>query len=238
MALAGLAVSTAKSRKRSSLFPFACSGAVFRGKFIAYLKRAFASGQLEFHGQLQPYANSAIFQWLLRKAVRRDWIVYAKRPFTSPTCVLKYLAGYTHRVAISNRRLIDIEDGCVRFRYKDYADAHQAKVMTLATDEMMRRFLMHTLPAKFVRIRYYGFLANRCRQMQLERCRKLLGVTKPQPATVPDNTQPNDIEAGADAKSCPICTVGVLIIIELPQPIRPPHFIGVARPQPAYNDSS
>jgi hypothetical protein len=226
-----------KKSKKKFFIAVSMLGAVFRGKFIAYLKQAFAAGQLDFHGQLQPYANSAIFEWLLRKAVRRDWVVYAKRPFASPTCVLKYLAGYTHRVAISNQRLIDIHEGRVRFHYKDYAHAQQAKVMTLSTDEMMRRFLMHTLPSRFVRIRYYGFLANRCRQRQLQRCRELLGAA--QPPTVADKTQPNDdLKALTDTKSCPVCKTGVLIIIELPQPVRPPHFISVPSPQPVYNDSS
>jgi len=225
-----------RKSKKKFFIPIGVLSAVFRGKFIAYLKHAFASRQLEFHGQLQPYANSAIFEWLLRKAVRRDWIVYAKRPFASPTRVLKYLAGYTHRVAISNQRLIDIQDGYVRFRYKDYAHARQAKVMTLSTDEMMRRFLMHTLPSRFVRIRYYGFLANRCRQQQLQRCRELLRAPQP---TVTDKTQSNDdLESVTDTKSCPVCKTGALIIIELPQLIRSPNFIRAARPQPAYNDSS
>ena len=145
------------------------------------LKQAFASGRLAFHGQLRPLRDPAAFEQRLNHAVRHDWVVYAKRPFASPTCVLKYLARYTHGVAISNRRLVALHDGQVSFRYKDYADQQQSKILTLHTPEFIRRFLLHTLPRGFVRIRYYGFLANRQRNERLEHCRRLLGVT-PAPA--------------------------------------------------------
>jgi hypothetical protein len=124
--------------------PFFAPGKVlsrlFRGKFIAALKRAFRSGDLEFHGRLQSLDDEAVFEQLLNKAVRHDWIVYAKRPFSSPACVLKYLARYTHRVAISNRRLVELENGRVSFRYKDYAGDQQSKVLSLSSSEFIRRF--------------------------------------------------------------------------------------------------
>ncbi len=106
---------------------------VFRGKFIDSLKRAFRSGKLEFYGRLKSLRNETEFEQLLSKSVRHDWIVYAKRPFSSPACVLKYLARYTHRVAISNQRLVKLENGRVSFRYKDYADDQQSKVLSLST---------------------------------------------------------------------------------------------------------
>lgn len=189
---------------------------VFRGKFIDLLKRAFSSGQLGFHGKLAFLAQPKAFEQRLDESVRKDWVVYAKRPFSSPTCVLKYLARYTHRVAISQRRLLDLRDGRVSFQYKDYADDGQAKVMTLGSSEFIRRFLMHTLPSGFVRIRYYGFLANRSRQERLDQCRSLLGVaSQPTPKT-DEMALP---EQGSDPSSvrnrCPVCERGNLIIINI-----------------------
>ena len=105
-----------------------------------------------------------------------EWVVYAKAPFAGPQQVLDYVGRYTHRVAISNNRLLDIEDGQVQFRYKDYRNGSQQKVMTLSADEFIRRFLLHVLPDGFQRIRYYGFLSNRHREEKLERCRQLLGM--------------------------------------------------------------
>ncbi|MFH1605493.1 MAG: IS91 family transposase [Pseudomonadota bacterium] len=233
-----------KKSDKKFLLPVRVLSAVFRGKFIARLKQAFASCQLSFHGQLQGDASPDAFETLLRRATCRDWVVYAKRPFSSPNCVLKYLARYTHRVAISNQRLVDIYDGCVRFRYKDYADAQQTKIMKLSTEEFMRRFLMHTLPAGFVRIRYYGFLANRCRQRQLKRCRQLLGVLLAQEDTNQDPPQASEEpEPAADAMRCPICKIGLLIprgtlLPDLPQPVGAPHYLRATRPHLAYNDSS
>lgn len=218
--------------------------AVFRGKFIAHLKQAHASGQLAFHGQTQPHTEPGAFERLLRKAVSKDWVVYAKRPFSSPSCVLKYLARYTHRVAISKERLIDMRDGIVRFRYKDYAHARQMKVMPLATEEFMRRFLMHTLPSGFVRIRYYGFLALRCRQHQLSRCRQLLNVPLAlEPDRQAEPTKSEDAEPAADSARCPACKTGTLTTkcTLLPHPalrVRAPHFLRTPHTSATYNDSS
>ena len=140
---------------------------------------------------------------------------YAKRPFSSPTCVLKYLARYTHGVAISNRRLVALHDGQVSFRYKDYADHQQSKILTLQTPEFIRRFLLHTLPRSFVRIRYYGFLANRQRNERLEHCRRLLGVR----STPADATNEKVLHAEDDPREpcqiCPACQRGKLVIIEV-----------------------
>jgi len=218
--------------------------AVFRGKFIAQLKQAYASGQLALHGQLQPYAEPGAFEMLLREAVSKDWVVYAKRPFSSPSRVLKYLARYTHRVAISNQRLIDMRDGFVRFRYKDYAHARQTKIMTLASEEFMRRFLMHTLPSGFVRIRYYGFLALRCRQRQLRRCRQLLDVPLAQESDrQAEPTTSEDTEPVAETTRCPACKTGTLTTkcTLLPHPalrVRAPHFLRTLHTSTNYNDSS
>ena len=144
-----------QSKRRKPFFaPEKVLGRVFRGKFIDSLKRTFRSGKLGFHGRLKSLSDEAAFEQLLNKSVRHDWVVYAKRPFSSPARVLKYLARYTHRVVISNRRLVELRNGRVSFRYKDYSDDQRSKVLSLSSSEFIRRFLMHTLPSGFVRIRY------------------------------------------------------------------------------------
>jgi hypothetical protein len=221
-----------RSKRRRPFFaPVEVLSRVFRGKFIHLLKQAFAAGRLAFHGQLQPLRDPAVFEQRLNHAVRHDWVVYAKRPFSSPTCVLKYLARYTHGVAISNRRLVALHDGQVSFRYKDYADQQQSKILTLQTPEFIRRFVLHTLPRSFVRIRYYGFLANRQRNKQLEHCRRLLGVaTEPtqvaeEKALLAEALDPREL-----CRRCPACQRGKLVIIEVVPPVprlqpRRPHIL-------------
>jgi len=225
-------ISVKSGRRRQPFFaPVRVLSRVFRGKFIALLKAAFAAGKLGFHGQLQPLGQPADFQRLLNQAVRKEWVVYAKRPFSSPVCVLKYLARYTHRVAISNRRLVGLGDGRVSFCYKDYASGQHDKIMTLDTSEFMRRFLMHTLPKGFVRIRYYGFLANRQRQQSLDRCRELLGATSLPSEPAIDEAMPiEDTQPQPPCPTCPACQRGKLVVVELlapTVPLRPrrPHML-------------
>jgi len=148
---------------------------VFRGKFIAGLKHAFRQGQLAFPGSLQALAREKAFHAFLRPLFRQDWVVYAKRPFAGPEHVLHYLARYTHRVAISNHRLLSVADGKVTFRWKDYAHGSKQRKMTVTAEEFLRRFMLHVLPRGFVRIRFSGFLANRRRQQMLPLCKQLLG---------------------------------------------------------------
>jgi Putative transposase/Transposase zinc-binding domain len=147
---------------------------VFRGKFVAGLKDAFRRGRLVFPGELQPLANDQTFCAFLRPLFRQDWVVYAKPPFGGPEHVLHYLARYTHRVAISNHRLVNVTDGGVTFRWKDYAHGSQARTMTISPDEFLRRLCLHVLPRGFVRIRFYGFLAARRRARDLPLCRRVL----------------------------------------------------------------
>jgi len=134
---------------------------IFRGKFIDALKRAFQNGQLRFEGDLKLLAQPKIFAAWLRPLFRQDWVVYLKRPFGGPEYVLHYLGRYTHRVAISNHRLVSLTDGQVTFRWRDSAHHDQQKLLSLSVDEFLRRFLLHILPKGFVRIRNFGFLANR-----------------------------------------------------------------------------
>jgi Putative transposase/Transposase zinc-binding domain len=163
-------------RAPSSFFlPVRVLSKVFRGKFADGLKRLFQARKLGFHGSLRSLADSKQFRNFLRQLFRKDWVVYAKRPFRGPEYVLQYLARYTHRVAISNHRLIAYEDGKVSFRYKDYAHGGKKRKMTVSADEFLRRFLLHVLPRGFVRIRHFGFLANRTRSRLVAICRQLLG---------------------------------------------------------------
>jgi hypothetical protein len=185
---------------------------VFRGKFIALLKQAHRRGQLQLHGRLAPLAQPNAWQQWLRRTVRREWVVYAKAPFGGPEVVLKYLARYTHRVAISNRRLLHCADGRVTFRVKDYAAGGRRGTVTLSAAEFLRRFLLHVLPKGFVRIRHFGFLANRCRRSRLNRCRELLQMapreTVTKKAAVPPQVPPTPSPAADDL--CPACRRGRL----------------------------
>jgi hypothetical protein len=150
---------------------------VFRGKYLAGLRAAHAHGRVRFFGKLTALADAAAFYAFLRPLHEKEWVVYAKRPFGGPAQVLKYLARYTHRVAISNHRLVKLEAGRVSFRYKDYADEHKHKTMTLEASEFLRRFVQHVLPHGFTKIRHYGLLANRFRAERLAISRRLLPVT-------------------------------------------------------------
>ena len=155
---------------------------VFRGKFVAGLKRAFQDGQLRFHGNLALLAQPKIFAAWVRPLFRKDWVVYAKRPFGGPQYVLQYLGRYTHRVAISNHRLLSFADGKVTIRWRDSAHNNKQKLLPLSVDEFLRRFLLHLLPQGFVRIRNFGFLANRRRATRLPLCFHLLGARQDPPA--------------------------------------------------------
>ena len=163
---------------------------VFRGKFVAGLKRAFREGQLAFPGSLKRLGEQKAFHAFLRPLFRQDWVVYAKRPFGGPEHVLHYLARYTHRVAISNHRIVNFADGKVTFRWKDYAHKSKKRLMTVTAEEFLRRFLLHTLPRGFVRIRFCGFLANRRRRELLPLCRQLLEACPLTHSTAPKNSEP------------------------------------------------
>ena len=190
---------------------------VFRGKFIDLLKTAFRQGELQFHGNLLPLATPTALEQRLDESVQKEWVVYAKPPFGGPAQVLKYLARYTHRVAISNHRLLRLENGQVTFRWKDYAHGNQPSIMTLEATEFIRRFLLHVMPQSFVRIRYYGYLANRHRQENLERCRQLLGPQQ-RPETSHNTAATWSAAApGEDrgAGQCPRCQQGRMCIVGL-----------------------
>jgi hypothetical protein len=177
---------------------------VFRGKFHEALKRAFHDGKLNFHGDLKLLAQPRTFAAWLRPVFRKDWVVYAKRPFGGPEYVLRYLGRYTHRVAISNHRLVSFADGKVTFRWRDSAHNNEQKLLTLSLDEFLRRFLLHLLPEGFVRIRNFGLLANRKRATTLPLCFYLLGAASQTKQTASPTSQ---------LWLCPKCG-GPMLVIE------------------------
>jgi len=162
---------------------------LFRGKFVAGLRVLHAAGKLGFHGQLAHLQQPGAFAALLRGLFRSDWVVYSERPFGGAEHALRYLGGYTHRVAISNHRLIALQDGCVTFRWRDSAHKNKKRRMSLRVEEFLRRFLLHVLPRGFVRIRHFGFFAHRGRATLLPICRQLLAVTDEDRTSASPQTQ-------------------------------------------------
>ena len=197
--------------------PVRVLSSVFRGKFLDLTRRAFADGKLEFQGALAKLGDADAFAAHLKKSYATDWVVYAKPPFGGPAQVLKYLARYTHRVAISNHRLVSLRNDQVQFRWKDYARGNRQRVMTLDAVEFIRRFLLHVLPKGFVRIRQYGLLANRCRTENLDRCRELIGAEDSGDIKDSICALANDGQEPA----CPTCGEGTMIrVAVLPGPLR------------------
>jgi hypothetical protein len=204
------------------LFSVIALSKVFRGKFCAGLQRLYAEGQLEFHGQLVPLARAEDFQGLVRRATGRSWVVYAKRPFAGPQQVLGYLSRYTHRVAISPGRLLalDCQKQTVTFAWKDYADGARSKAMTLGVGEFARRFCLHLLPERFVKIRHYGLLGNRQRQSRVAQARALLAQGPQSPeagkarAEVPAALAPES----PPGRVCPFCGSRRLWLVEIVPP--------------------
>ena len=199
-----------RCRKSSFFLPVRLLSHRFRKSFLRSLQRAYRNGALHFHGELQPLSEPAAFQTLCQTASAVDWVVHVKPPFGGPRRVLKYLARYTHRVAISNHRLRSLENGRLTFDWKDYADHSRTKLLTLDAIEFLRRFLLHVLPTGLVRIRQFGFLANRIRRGKLALCRLLLAAPAP-PAR--DRDCPQD--APPPPPPCPICKLGHLLLVEL-----------------------
>lgn len=204
--------------RKGFFLPVRVLSRLFRRKFVAGLRQMFDAGKLRCAGQL---AQKSQFERLLDGVSRIEWVVYAKPPFGGPEQVLKYLARYTHRVAISNHRLLEFKDGRVTLSYKDYAAGNVIKTMTLDAVEFTRRFLFHVLPTGFVRIRHYGFLANRCRRERLDLCRRLLVAASAQPVAC-DTTKPeSEPEIQREAMVCPECRQGRMIVVSRLEPLKP-----------------
>jgi hypothetical protein len=198
------------SSRRSFFLPVKVLSRVFRGKFVAALRAAFRKARIEFHGRLAPLAQRRTFAAWLRLLFRQDWVVYSKPPFGGPEHVLRYLGAYTHRVAISNRRLIALEDNQVSFRWRDSAHGNRKRIMSLSVDEFLRRFLLHLLPRGFMRIRNFGFLANRRRAEFLPLCFRLLGANQTSTLTASSAIAP------ADSRwNCPLCGATMQVVERL-----------------------
>jgi len=210
--------------------PVRVLGRVFRGKFLAMTKRAFADKKLIFQGALSPLLEPSAFAAHMKRCYKSDWVVYAKKPFGGPQQVLKYLARYTHRVAISNHRLLALDDGRVRFLWKNYARGSKIQVMTLDVVEFLRRFLLHVLPRGFMRIRHYGILANTNKATMLAQCREALNAK----IHAPEATSTADLSVVLDPddlRSCPQCGNGRMLIAATLQPgEQPPAAVGVLAP--------
>ena len=200
------------------LFPVRALSVVFRAKFLDGLQRAYAADRITFGGSTVALANATTFTDFLTTLRAPDWAVYAKPPFGGADHVLAYLARYTHRVAISHHRLVDLTDGVVRFRYRDYADHDRPNVLTLDGEEFLRRFLLHVLPTRFVRIRHAGLFGNRDRHARLDRCRALLGVSPDAPGA-PESDPP---AATPDHDRCPVCHQGTMHVTALLPPVLAP----------------
>jgi hypothetical protein len=200
----------------------------FRRRFLQLLEQAFDRGELKFFSALEQLRERETFHRYLEPLRQKEWIVYSKAPFAGPEQVLDYVGRYTHRVAISNNRLLNIEDGHVAFRWKDYRDGNAQKTMTLTAEEFIRRFLLHVLPPGLQRIRYYGFLGNRYRKEKLAQCRSLLQVnsTTPQKAGAEapaDYRDRYEALTGVSLHACPVCRRGRMMIIEQLSPCRAPE---------------
>lgn len=204
------------------LFAVKALSRMFRGKYLAGLSELHQAGKLEFHGSLASLAVPARFKSLLRQAASPKWVVYAKRPFAGPGQVLAYLSRYTHRVAISNRRLVAADAQAVTFEYKDYADGARHKVMRLEPCEFIRRFCLHVLPERFVKIRHYGLLGNRRREERLKQARELLaknGEAKPE-IKPPEKSAEKSSKAEEDSGRCPYCQQPALRFVREVEPHR------------------
>jgi len=208
--------------RRSFFLPVRVLSRRFRRLFVESLEKAFDEGQLKFFSSLQELDDRKAFLRYLAPLPKKKWVVYAKKPFAGPQQVLDYVGRYTHRVAISNNRILNVEGGQVSFRYKDYHDGGQQKTLTLSADEFIRRFLLHVLPEGFHRIRYYGFLGNRYRKEKLQHCRHLLGMILLQPGS---STEVAELDyrdryqalTGSSLWECPACHRGRMIVIaEIP----------------------
>ena len=199
-----------RSKGRRYLFPVAALAALFRGKFLARLVAAHRRGQLVFAGPSAALAEPQAWAQLLTALHAKAWYVYAKAPFAGPQQVLTYLARYTHRIAISNERIVGVADDHVRFRYKDYAAGSVMKEMRVDAPEFLRRFLLHVVPRGFRRVRHYGLLANRHRAQRLARCRELLHVAAPAaPPAAPASAADRILQlTGIDILRCPVCGEG------------------------------
>ena len=207
------------SAKPGYLFPVKAMSRLFRGAYVSLLRQAYKDKSIRMEGKLAPIASPKIFSDLLDQLMKKEWVVYCKKPFAGPEQVLKYLGRYTHKIAISNHRILSCKDGKVSFKWRDYSDGNKQKIMTLSADEFIRRFLVHVLPSGFVRIRHFGFLANRCCKNKISIIRRLLTVDELIQETPEDKSsqKTQTVEerifetTGIDVTACKACGEGKLV---------------------------
>jgi len=206
------------SSRKSFFIPYKVLSRLFRGKFLDGLKKVYEAGKLKFSGQVEPLKEAATFQEFLTDLYQQEWVAYCKPSLKRTEQVLEYLGRYTRRVALSNDRLVSLEGNQVTFRWRDSADGNKIKGKSLGVFEFIRRFLLHVLPDRFVKIRHYGLLSNRGRKIKLQRCQKLLGVPiKEESEESPKETWQDLLTrlTGIDPRVCPFCGQGKMIQREI-----------------------
>ncbi len=197
--------------KKKYLFPVKALSMVFRGKFIEQMETVFENGDLIFPGSIADIGTDTGFRRFKKQLYSNEWVVYSKQPFGGPKKVLEYLGRYTHRVAISNNRILCMGNETVTFSYRDRKNDDTKKTMVLKANEFIRRFLLHALPKKFMRIRHFGLMANRCKKSNMIKCREILGQDN-----IPDDLSNKSVEelmlelTGQDISQCPLCKKGKL----------------------------
>jgi len=201
--------------RKNFLFRVEPLSIVFRGKFLDFLQKAFDQQKLIFPGQTAPLADRANFSLLLKRLRKKPWHVYVKKPFGSPQHLLDYLGRYVHRVALSNDRILSVDNGEVTFTYRDRKDGDRLKTKELPVEEFIHRFLLHVLPKGFMRVRHFGFLANHSKKL-FSRCRQLLGLNPDPPTITKKSTQELMLElTGIDITRCPRCKTGTLAFLAI-----------------------
>jgi hypothetical protein len=212
------------SCRKGFFIPVRVMSSLFRGKFLDYLKDSFESGDLIFPGGISHLKDHRTFDVFRGQFYHKKWVVYCKPPFDGVDGVFQYLGRYTHRIAISNNRILKVQEGNVSFRWRDYADGDKQKTMTLKADEFIRRFLLHVLPPRYVRIRHFGLLANRSRKDNIALCRKLIGSDESVPKEEkekPETWQDQLLRiCGIDINTCPVCKKGSMVMVEVLLPSR------------------
>jgi len=195
---------------------------LFGGKFLDYLKRAFQDHKLHFYGENKELEIPKHFQKLIDQAYAKEWVLYVKKPFSGPKQMLQYLGKYTHRVAISNHRIIDVKDDRVIFKWRDYKDGNTMKTMSVSVEEFMRRFLLHVIPKRFVRIRFYGLLSNRNKKEMLIKCREILHDVSSDDETAGKISDTEETSMTGlsenDYLVCPECQKGKMFIVMVIEP--------------------
>ncbi|WP_028309392.1 IS91 family transposase [Desulfitibacter alkalitolerans] len=210
--------------KEDFFIPVKVMSRLFRGKFLDYIKKAYVDGDLNMVGTIQPLNNPQSFNDLLSKLYKKEWVVYCKPPFGSPEHVIEYLGRYTHRIAISNNRIANMDNDKVTFNWRDYSDDNKNKLMTLEAFEFIRRFLLHVLPDSFVKIRHFGILSNCNRKTKLKKCQQLLSVEPCAEEKSNKSWEELYFElTGTDLRICPCCEKGKMIRKEPLHPRQPPH---------------